>query len=54
MRGLCRRRIWPKAERLSSKQLKRLFDTAFENGEDFGAVYEREKPQQIRDPTALD
>jgi aspartyl-tRNA(Asn)/glutamyl-tRNA(Gln) amidotransferase subunit B len=39
---------------ISSKQLKGLFDTAFENGEDFGAVYEREKPQQISDPGALD
>jgi aspartyl-tRNA(Asn)/glutamyl-tRNA(Gln) amidotransferase subunit B len=39
---------------ISSKQLKGLFDTAFENGEDFGTVYEREKPQQISDPTALD
>jgi aspartyl-tRNA(Asn)/glutamyl-tRNA(Gln) amidotransferase subunit B len=38
---------------LSSKQLKGLFDTAFENGEDFGTVYEREKPQQISDPAAL-
>jgi aspartyl-tRNA(Asn)/glutamyl-tRNA(Gln) amidotransferase subunit B len=39
---------------LSSKQLKGLFDTAFENGEDFGSVYEREKPQQISDPAALE
>jgi aspartyl-tRNA(Asn)/glutamyl-tRNA(Gln) amidotransferase subunit B len=39
---------------LSSKQLKGLFDTAFENGEDFGPVYEREKPQQISDPAALE
>src|SRR5580658_2775539 len=39
---------------LSSKQLKGLFDTAFENGEDFGVVYEREKPQQISDPAVLE
>jgi len=39
---------------LSSKQLKGLFDTAFENGEDFGVVYEREKPKQISDPAALE
>jgi aspartyl-tRNA(Asn)/glutamyl-tRNA(Gln) amidotransferase subunit B len=38
---------------LSSKQLKGLFDMAFENNEDFGPVYEREKPQQISDPSAL-
>jgi aspartyl-tRNA(Asn)/glutamyl-tRNA(Gln) amidotransferase subunit B len=40
--------------RLSSKQLKQLFDTAFETGEDFGVVYEREKPQQITDPAAIE
>jgi aspartyl-tRNA(Asn)/glutamyl-tRNA(Gln) amidotransferase subunit B len=39
---------------LSSKQLKGLFDSAFEKGEDFGVVYEREKPQQISDPAALE
>ncbi len=38
----------------SSKQLKGLFDTAFEKGEDFGPVYEREKPQQISDPSVLE
>ena len=32
---------------LSSKMLKQLLDTAFANQEDFPAVYEREKPQQI-------
>ncbi len=42
------------AGELSSKQLKGLFDTAFANGEDFGVVYEREKPQQISDPAALE
>jgi aspartyl-tRNA(Asn)/glutamyl-tRNA(Gln) amidotransferase subunit B len=39
---------------LSSKQLKQLFDTAFEKQEDFGVVYEREKPQQISDPAAIE
>jgi aspartyl-tRNA(Asn)/glutamyl-tRNA(Gln) amidotransferase subunit B len=39
---------------LSSKQLKGLFDSAFAKGEDFAAVYEREKPQQISDPAALE
>lgn len=38
---------------LSSKQLKGLLDSAFENGEDFATVYEREKPKQISDPEAL-
>jgi len=39
---------------ISSKQLKQLLDTAFENGEDFPAVYEREKPQQISDAGAIE
>jgi aspartyl-tRNA(Asn)/glutamyl-tRNA(Gln) amidotransferase subunit B len=40
--------------KLSSKQWKQLFDIAFEKGEDFGTVYEREKPQQISDAGALE
>jgi aspartyl-tRNA(Asn)/glutamyl-tRNA(Gln) amidotransferase subunit B len=40
--------------RISSKQLKGLFDISFEKGEDFPAVYEREKPQQITDASALE
>jgi aspartyl-tRNA(Asn)/glutamyl-tRNA(Gln) amidotransferase subunit B len=40
--------------RLSSKQLKQLFDIAFETGEDFPVVYEREKPQQISDVSAIE
>jgi aspartyl-tRNA(Asn)/glutamyl-tRNA(Gln) amidotransferase subunit B len=40
--------------KISSKQLKQLFDVCFEKGEDFAAVYEREKPQQISDASALE
>jgi aspartyl-tRNA(Asn)/glutamyl-tRNA(Gln) amidotransferase subunit B len=40
--------------KISSKQLKQLFDVCFEKGEDFPAVYEREKPQQITDSSALE
>jgi aspartyl-tRNA(Asn)/glutamyl-tRNA(Gln) amidotransferase subunit B len=40
--------------KLSSKQLKQLFDLAFETNEDFGPVYEREKPQQISDTVAIE
>ena len=40
--------------KISSKQLKQLFDVCFENGEDFAAVYEREKPEQITDSSALE
>ena len=40
--------------KISSKQLKGLFDICFEKSEDFGPVYEREKPQQITDSSALE
>jgi len=39
---------------ISSKILKDLYDKAFVTGEDFPAVYEREKPQQITDVAALE
>jgi len=39
---------------LSSKMLKQLLDTCFANSEDFPAVYEREKPQQISDTSAIE
>jgi aspartyl-tRNA(Asn)/glutamyl-tRNA(Gln) amidotransferase subunit B len=39
---------------ISSKILKDLYDKAFASGEDFPAVYEREKPQQITDVSALE
>jgi aspartyl-tRNA(Asn)/glutamyl-tRNA(Gln) amidotransferase subunit B len=40
--------------KISSKQLKQLFDECFEKGEDFATVYEREKPQQITDTKAIE
>jgi aspartyl-tRNA(Asn)/glutamyl-tRNA(Gln) amidotransferase subunit B len=40
--------------KISSKQLKGLFDICFEKGEDFAAVYEREKPEQITDSSAIE
>ena len=42
------------AGKISSKQLKGLFDISFEKGEDFPTVYEREKPQQITDASAIE
>ena len=39
---------------ISSKILKDLYDKAFAGGEDFPAVYEREKPQQITDLSAIE
>jgi aspartyl-tRNA(Asn)/glutamyl-tRNA(Gln) amidotransferase subunit B len=41
-------------DKISSKQLKQLFDTCFEKGEDFPAVYEHEKPQQLTDASAIE
>jgi aspartyl-tRNA(Asn)/glutamyl-tRNA(Gln) amidotransferase subunit B len=40
--------------KISSKQLKQLLDLCFEKGEDFPAVYEREKPEQITDTSAIE
>jgi len=39
---------------ISSKQFKGLLDIAFDKREDFPAVYEREKPQQITDTSAIE
>jgi aspartyl-tRNA(Asn)/glutamyl-tRNA(Gln) amidotransferase subunit B len=39
---------------ISGKILKDLYDKAFASGEDFAAVYEREKPQQITNIAALE
>jgi aspartyl-tRNA(Asn)/glutamyl-tRNA(Gln) amidotransferase subunit B len=41
-------------DKISSKQMKGLFDICFERGEDFPAVYEREKPQQLTDASAIE
>ena len=42
------------AGKISSKQLKQLFDVCFEKNEDFPAVYDREKPEQITDASAIE
>src|SRR5512135_3556088 len=39
---------------ISGKMLKDLYDLAFERGQDFSAVYEKEKPQQITDSSAIE
>src|SRR5436309_3283819 len=39
---------------ISSKILKDLYDKAFETNEDFHAIYERDKPQQITDSAAIE
>ena len=54
MKGIAQAADLSEDGKLSSKQLKQLFDLCFEKGEDFGAVYEREKPQQITDSSVLE
>ncbi|HET8637447.1 MAG TPA: Asp-tRNA(Asn)/Glu-tRNA(Gln) amidotransferase subunit GatB [Acidobacteriaceae bacterium] len=54
MKGIAQAADLAEEGKLSSKQLKQLFDIAFEKGEDFGVVYEREKPQQISDAGAIE
>ncbi|MES2392163.1 MAG: Asp-tRNA(Asn)/Glu-tRNA(Gln) amidotransferase subunit GatB [Acidobacteriota bacterium] len=39
---------------ISSKQLKQLLDTCFTEGRDFAYIYDRDKPQQITDTSALE
>jgi aspartyl-tRNA(Asn)/glutamyl-tRNA(Gln) amidotransferase subunit B len=54
MRGVALSADLAESGAISSKILKDLYDKAFAAGEDFPAVYEREKPQQITDVTALE
>jgi aspartyl-tRNA(Asn)/glutamyl-tRNA(Gln) amidotransferase subunit B len=39
---------------ISGKMLKDLYDLSFERNQDFGVVYEKEKPQQITDSSAIE
>jgi aspartyl-tRNA(Asn)/glutamyl-tRNA(Gln) amidotransferase subunit B len=39
---------------ISGKMLKDLYDLSFERNQDFPAVYEKEKPQQINDSASLE
>lgn len=54
MKGIALAADFAESGEISSKQVKQLFDVAFEKGEDFPAVYEREKPRQISDPAAIE
>src|SRR5579859_7861028 len=54
MRGVAESADLVEAGAISSKILKDLYDKAFAGGEDFPAVYEREKPQQITDTSAIE
>jgi aspartyl-tRNA(Asn)/glutamyl-tRNA(Gln) amidotransferase subunit B len=39
---------------ISSKQLKQLLDACFTEGRDFAYIYDRDKPQQITDTSAIE
>ena len=42
------------AEEISSKQLKQLLDACFAEGRDFAYIFDRDKPQQISDTSAIE
>jgi aspartyl-tRNA(Asn)/glutamyl-tRNA(Gln) amidotransferase subunit B len=54
MKGVAMSADLLEAGAISSKILKDLYDKAFAGNEDFPAVYEREKPQQITDSSAIE
>jgi len=54
MKGVAMSADLLEANTISSKMLKDLYDRAFTTGEDFPAVYEREKPHQITDSAAIE
>jgi aspartyl-tRNA(Asn)/glutamyl-tRNA(Gln) amidotransferase subunit B len=54
MKGVAMSADLLESKTISSKILKDLYDKAFENGEDFPVVYEREKPQQVTDSAAIE
>jgi aspartyl-tRNA(Asn)/glutamyl-tRNA(Gln) amidotransferase subunit B len=54
MKGIAISADLVEAGTISSKILKDLYDKAFASGEDFPALYEREKPQQITDTATIE
>lgn len=54
MKGVALSADLVEAGTISGKMLKDLYDLAFERGQDFPAVYEKEKPQQITDAAAIE
>jgi aspartyl-tRNA(Asn)/glutamyl-tRNA(Gln) amidotransferase subunit B len=54
MQGVAMSADLVEAGTISGKILKDLYDLAFQRGEDFPAIYEKEKPQQITDAAALE
>src|SRR6516165_10866435 len=54
MRGVAMSADLVESGAISGKMLKDLYDLAFERGEDFPTIYEKEKPQQITDTSAIE
>src|SRR5438132_10553435 len=54
MKGVALSADLVEAGSISGKMLKDLYDLAFERNQDFDAVYEKEKPQQITDTAAIE
>ena len=54
MKGMAFSADLVEAGTISGKILKDLYDLAFERGQDFPAIYEKEKPQQITDTAAIE
>jgi aspartyl-tRNA(Asn)/glutamyl-tRNA(Gln) amidotransferase subunit B len=54
MKGVAAAADLVEAGTISSKILKDLYDLSFERKQDFPAVYEKEKPQQISDTASLE
>ena len=54
MRGVALSADLVESGAISGKQLKELYDHAFERSQDFPAIYEKEKPQQITDESAIE
>src|SRR5437588_3440384 len=54
MRGVAMSADLVESGAISGKMLKDLYDLCFERSQDFPAVYEKEKPQQITDTAAIE
>ncbi|MGA8153796.1 MAG: Asp-tRNA(Asn)/Glu-tRNA(Gln) amidotransferase subunit GatB [Terriglobales bacterium] len=54
MRGVAMSADLVEASTISGKMLKDLYDLCFERNQDFPAVYEKEKPQQITDSSEIE
>ena len=54
MKGVAMSADLVESSAISGKMLKDLYDLAFERGEDFPAIYEKEKPQQLTDTSAIE